>query len=459
MSHLPHDASRLQAELAQLRAALRTVEAPVIDEAALRAQFRDAERKQARIAPAERAGGSRRLPLAAAAAVVLAVGGALTVVVLRGERPAPVPVAAEAPARRGRRRISAAAELAGSVGVGVVQRRARAHSAVGVRGGAGDGAGRNDRGRFARGRGWPRPRHSFQRGGRVARVRRRSMIWRIAMSSKHILATLVSGLCAATAIAQTRRAATATAARTRCSSSGTLRRCAVMGGRIDFIRSEGGVPGPVVEGKPYSARSITESTQMLADGNRIAQRNEAVIYRDSEGRTRREQTLTGIGQWQVGEPVTMINIHDPVAGKSYVLDPARENRARDSAVPDGDRPRSAEIARRRTAGATGTWSVAVPAPPPVPPPAGGVVAVDVERGVERDVTVIRRTRGRPRGRASFLHGARRGRPVVPSGHDRYVRARRGARRASARRAARERHAHDGHDSGRHDRQRTRRSTS
>ena len=94
------------------------------------------------------------------------------------------------------------------------------------------------------------------------------------------------------------------------------------GGRIDILRSEGGVPGPVVKGKPYSARSITESTQTLADGNRIAQRNEAVIYRDSEGRTRREQTLSGVGPWQAGEPVTMINIHDPVAGKSYVLDPA-----------------------------------------------------------------------------------------------------------------------------------------
>jgi hypothetical protein len=97
MSHAPYDASRLQAELAQLRAALRAIEAPPIEEAALRARFREAERKQAQIAPVERAGGSRRLPLAAAAAVVLAVGGAWTVVALRSERPVPVPVAAEAP--------------------------------------------------------------------------------------------------------------------------------------------------------------------------------------------------------------------------------------------------------------------------------------------------------------------------------------------------------------------------
>ena len=32
---------------------------------------------------------------------------------------------------------------------------------------------------------------------------------------------------------------------------------ATMGAKIDFIRSEGGVPGPVVKAKPYTARAIT----------------------------------------------------------------------------------------------------------------------------------------------------------------------------------------------------------
>src|SRR5688572_2124307 len=101
MSHLPYDANRLQAELAQLRATLRTVEAPTLDEADLRARFReaelrDAERKRARTAVGGRVGGRRRLPLAAAAAVALAIGSVLTVVALRSERP--IPVAAEPPA-------------------------------------------------------------------------------------------------------------------------------------------------------------------------------------------------------------------------------------------------------------------------------------------------------------------------------------------------------------------------
>jgi hypothetical protein len=92
MSQLPYDANRLQAELAQLRAALRTVEAPALDEADLRARFREAElraaeRERARDAVAGRGGGSRLLPLAAAAAVALAIGSVLTVVALRTERP------------------------------------------------------------------------------------------------------------------------------------------------------------------------------------------------------------------------------------------------------------------------------------------------------------------------------------------------------------------------------------
>jgi len=97
MSQLPRDASRLEAELAQLRAALRDVTAPPPDEQVLRAQFREHRRKHTRNAAAEHAGGSRRIPLAAAAAVVLAVGAAAAVFMLRDESAAPATVAADAP--------------------------------------------------------------------------------------------------------------------------------------------------------------------------------------------------------------------------------------------------------------------------------------------------------------------------------------------------------------------------
>jgi hypothetical protein len=98
MSQLPRDANRLEAELAQLRTALRGVSAPPPDEQALRAQFREHWRKHTKNAAAERAGGSRRIPLAAAAAVVLAVGAAATVFTLRDEAAAPPTVAAAADA-------------------------------------------------------------------------------------------------------------------------------------------------------------------------------------------------------------------------------------------------------------------------------------------------------------------------------------------------------------------------
>jgi hypothetical protein len=167
-------------------------------------------------------------------------------------------------------------------------------------------------------------------------------------------------------------------------------------GRVDVIRGEGSVAGPVVKGKPYSARSITESTQVLADGNRIVQRNESAIYRDSEGRTRREQTLGGVGPWQTGEPVTIINIHDPVAGKSYVLDPvarvAREIKPFTMAFAHTEQLENAEAAdarlERGQVQLRGVFNEAVPAPAP------GV-------GVRGIVTVIRGADGVVENGAAF----------------------------------------------------------
>ena len=95
MSNTPHDASRLQSDLAQLRTALRALEPPEVDEAALRARFREMQQQRAQNAVAER---SSRFRLAAAAAVVLALGGMLAAVVLREPTASVlVPVAAETP--------------------------------------------------------------------------------------------------------------------------------------------------------------------------------------------------------------------------------------------------------------------------------------------------------------------------------------------------------------------------
>src|SRR5262245_14696503 len=80
--------------------------------------------------------------------------------------------------------------------------------------------------------------------------------------------------------------------------------------------------GKVVKGAPYSATATTETIQTLSDGNQIIRKNESKLYRDSEGRTRIEQTLETIGKWTAGgEAQQSIFINDPVDGVSYSLDP------------------------------------------------------------------------------------------------------------------------------------------
>ena len=91
-------------------------------------------------------------------------------------------------------------------------------------------------------------------------------------------------------------------------------------GDFVFIATEN-FGGKVVKNAPYSAESVTETVQTLADGNRIVNKITSQVYRDSEGRTRREQTLKGLGPIGSGEePLQTIFINDPVAGVTYTLD-------------------------------------------------------------------------------------------------------------------------------------------
>jgi len=70
----------------------------------------------------------------------------------------------------------------------------------------------------------------------------------------------------------------------------------------------GSVMGPAVKEAPYSAEEVNSSTQVLADGTRIHRETRTTVYRDSEGRVRRETP-------------EQITIMDPVAGVSYFLNP------------------------------------------------------------------------------------------------------------------------------------------
>ena len=93
-------------------------------------------------------------------------------------------------------------------------------------------------------------------------------------------------------------------------------------GTFEFVAGEMSFEGRTVKGAPYSGEATTETQQVLADGNRITRRNASTMYRDSEGRTRREMTLGAIGPWAApGGARQTVFINDPVAGVNYVLDP------------------------------------------------------------------------------------------------------------------------------------------
>ncbi len=130
-----------------------------------------------------------------------------------------------------------------------------------------------------------------------------------------------------------------------------------------FVASEVGFGGKVVKGAPYSAQSVTETVQTLADGNRIVRKMTASVYRDGEGRTRQDQSVGNIGPYAVaGEPRQMIFINDPVSGTSYILD-ARDKTARKMNLPRIERIRERTDGAEAAGGATnGTANVVVAGP-------------------------------------------------------------------------------------------------
>ena len=134
-------------------------------------------------------------------------------------------------------------------------------------------------------------------------------------------------------------------------SSGTAGSHVEFGGQtFEFISNVMQFDNRVVRGAPYSAEAVTETIQVLADGNRIARRSNARLFRDGEGRTRREQTLAAVGPWAAAGDVPQTTfIHDPVAGASYVLDARTHTARRMPAGPGAAVAAFAGDARRRVA--------------------------------------------------------------------------------------------------------------
>jgi len=96
-----------------------------------------------------------------------------------------------------------------------------------------------------------------------------------------------------------------------------VRGAAPLGGMFFGEFGEGGI----VKGAPLSGDFIVSHDTTLADGNRIHNESQSRIYRDAEGRVRRE---VGV---DLATPTTgtvkrsMVVITDPVAVKRYMLNP------------------------------------------------------------------------------------------------------------------------------------------
>ncbi|HEV3202389.1 MAG TPA: hypothetical protein VGZ73_31045, partial [Bryobacteraceae bacterium] len=100
--------------------------------------------------------------------------------------------------------------------------------------------------------------------------------------------------------------------------------------QMKVISLSGAAMGSTVKGAPYSAVEVSENNQVLADGTRIHNENQTTVYRDSEGRVRRETP-------------NQITIMDPVAGVSYFLNPKTQTATKATL--------SMPMVRRRTGGA------------------------------------------------------------------------------------------------------------
>lgn len=88
---------------------------------------------------------------------------------------------------------------------------------------------------------------------------------------------------------------------------------------FQFVRSEFG-PGEAVRNAPYTAEATTETVQVLADGNRITQKDTTVLARDSDGRTRRDVTLPLLPGMSAGDAPRFSFVFDAATNTSWTLD-------------------------------------------------------------------------------------------------------------------------------------------
>ena len=118
-------------------------------------------------------------------------------------------------------------------------------------------------------------------------------------------------------------------------------------GNMGFVAHE--MMSKPVKGAPFAADAITTTTQVLPNGTHINRTANASLFRDSEGRTRREEQSTGgtgtLSASPEARPAVMI--HDPVAEAVYMLNPQKKTAQKMTFTPR----HSASAGARRDAAA------------------------------------------------------------------------------------------------------------
>jgi len=154
---------------------------------------------------------------------------------------------------------------------------------------------------------------------------------------------------------------------------------------LAFIGSEFGSAREIVKNAPYTADAVTESIQLLQDGNRIVKRSATKLARDTYGRTRQEkESARG----------SAVYIFDPIDHRNYVLNPQRRTATRIPRVPDLAAPplpsHTSELSVPPVPPTPGVSPVppVPPAPPAPPAPNAGATAVVATQGTDR--VIVRR---------------------------------------------------------------------
>jgi hypothetical protein len=125
---------------------------------------------------------------------------------------------------------------------------------------------------------------------------------------------------------------------------------------LSFRTPDAAFERKVVKGSPFAAESVTEHVQRLGDGNRMVRKSAAKLFRDSEGRTRREHALTrgDVAAASDGQEPRLIVIGDPVGQVEYLVDTARGTLRKTRVSP------ALAEARRQALGTESSFGVLMP---------------------------------------------------------------------------------------------------